>query len=240
MIHNLYFFGRKPSVTSFEFHRHYLEVHPFAGPRIKSIQRYVQNHRVHSLGGNSPFDAVSEFWTEMPAVLQSRNEEGSKMRVADEEHFIDPRHTGWMATTDRIVIEGNLKSGMIQGIFQLTHRMGMAIDEFRRYWVEVHEPIARALPGLIHYQQGLEPEEAYTYGDVRWDGVEELWFDRLEAARTALQSVEYQRSFLPDFEKFCEPVWYFFSEAQLVMWPGKSKDRIVGEIKAKVTHGWPE
>jgi uncharacterized protein (TIGR02118 family) len=240
MIHNLYFFGRKPSVTSFEFHRHYLEVHPFAGPRIKSIQRYVQNHRVHSLGGNSPFDAVSEFWAEMPAVLQSKLEEGTKIRVADEEHFIDPRHTGWMATTDRIVVDGNLKSDMIQGIFQLTHRMGMAIDGFRRYWVEVHEPIVRSLPGLIHYQQCLEPEEAYTYGDVRWDGVEEIWFDSLESARRTLQSVEYQRSFLPDFDEFCEPVWNFFSEAQLVMWPGKGKEQIVREIKAKVAHGWPQ
>jgi hypothetical protein len=72
MIHNLYFFGPKPSVPAFEFHRHYLEVHPFAGPGIKSIKRYIQNHRVHSLGGNSAFDAASELWADMPAVLQSR------------------------------------------------------------------------------------------------------------------------------------------------------------------------
>ncbi len=240
MIHNMYFFGRKPSVSSFEFHRHYLEVHPFAGPRIKSITRYIQNHRVHSLGGNAPFDAVSEFWSEMPAVLQSRNEEGARTRIADEEHFIDPRRTAWMAATDRVVVEGNLKSGMIQGVFQLTHRMGITIDEFRRYWTEVHGPIVRALPGLTHYQQCIEPEEAYTYGDVRWDGVEEIWFETLESARKALESVEYQRSFVPDFERFCEPVWYFFSEAQLVTWPGKSKDQIVREIKAKVAQGWPQ
>jgi uncharacterized protein (TIGR02118 family) len=227
-------------VTSFEFHRHYLEVHPFAGPQIKSIKRYTQNHRVHSLGGNSPFDAVSEFWADMPAALQSRNEQGAKIRIADEEHFIDPRHTGWMATADRIVIEGNLKSDMIQGVFQLTHRMGIALDEFRRYWVEVHEPIVRALPGIIHYQRCPKPEEAYAYGDVRWDGVEEIWFGSLESARKALNSVEYERSFLPDFARFCEPVWYFFSEAQLVTWPGKGRDQIKREIAAKVAQGWPE
>jgi hypothetical protein len=66
-----YFFGRKPSVTV-EFHRHYLEVHPFAGPKIKSITRYIQNHRVYSLGRTS--DAVPEFWTDMPAGLQSPND----------------------------------------------------------------------------------------------------------------------------------------------------------------------
>ncbi|HKD67112.1 MAG TPA: EthD domain-containing protein [Candidatus Binataceae bacterium] len=240
MIHNLYFFGRKPSVTSFEFHRHYLEVHPFAGPRIKSVKRYIQNHRVHSLGGNSPFDAVSEFWTDMPAALQSKKEEGAKIRIADEEHFIDPHHAGWMATTDRVVMEGHQKSDMIQGVFQLTHKTGMAMDEFRRYWFEVHEPIVRSLPGLIHYQQCLEPEEAYTYGDVRWDGVEEIWFDSYESARKALKSVEYEHSFLPDFARFCEPVWHFYSEVQLVTWPGKSKEQIMREIAAKVAHGWPE
>jgi uncharacterized protein (TIGR02118 family) len=240
MIHNMYFFGRKPSVTSFEFHRHYLEVHPFAGPQIKSIKRYIQNHRVHSLGGNAPFDALSEFWAEMPAAIQSRHEEGARLRVADEEHFIDQSHTGWMAVRDRVIVEGNLNSDMIQGVFQLTHRMGMTLDEFRRYWVEVHEPIVRALPGLIHYQQCLEPEEAYAYGDIRWDGVEEIWFESLESARSALKSVEYQRSFLPDFSRFCEPIWHFFSEAQLVMWPGKGKEQLMREIAAKVAKGWSE
>jgi len=28
------------------------------------MKRYIQNHRIHSLGGDSPFDAVSELWTE--------------------------------------------------------------------------------------------------------------------------------------------------------------------------------
>jgi hypothetical protein len=79
-----------------------------------------------------------------------------------------------------------------------------------------------------------------AYGDVRWDGVEEVWFDSLESARKALESVEYERSFLPDFARFCEPVWYFFSEAQLVTWPGKSNDQIKREVAAKVAHGWPE
>jgi hypothetical protein len=77
----------------------------------------------------------------------------------------------------------------------------MALDEFRRYWFEVREPIVRSLPGLIHYQQSVEPEEAHAFGDVRWNGVEEIRFDSLESARKTLKWVEYERSFLLDFRK---------------------------------------
>ena len=64
MFHKLYFFGRKPSLNQAGFHRHYLAVHTTAGPRIAALKRYIQNHRLHSLGGDSPFDAMSEFWVE--------------------------------------------------------------------------------------------------------------------------------------------------------------------------------
>jgi uncharacterized protein (TIGR02118 family) len=238
MIHNFYFFGRKPSVTLREFHRHYLEVHPYADPPIKAVKLYIQNHRCRSLGGNSPFDAVSECWTEVLARDQSVNEEGSKIRVADEEHFIDAFHTGWMAAADRVILQGEQKSNMIQGVFQLTHKFGVTLEGFRDYWLNVHAPIVRTLPGLRHYQQCPVVDDAYRYGDQRWDGVEEIWFDDYEAARRTLDSSEYKHGVLPDFANFAEPSWHFFSEVQLVTWPGKRRSLVTSEIAAKVEQGW--
>ncbi len=94
MFHKLYFFGRKPSLSQAGFHRHYLAVHTTAGPRIVSLKRYVQNHRLHSLGGDSPFDAMSEFWLEELGV--SDREQGGSKRIADEVNFIDAGRTQWM------------------------------------------------------------------------------------------------------------------------------------------------
>jgi len=83
-------------------------------------------------------------------------------------------------------------------------------------------------------------DEAYHWGDPRWDGADEIWFDNYEAAQRAIKSTEFQRSFLPDFANFSEGPWYFFSEARLVMWPGKKKDQALGEIADRVKQPWLE
>jgi uncharacterized protein (TIGR02118 family) len=118
--------------------------------------------------------------------------------------------------------------------------MGMTVEDFRAYWADVHAPIVKSIPGLRYYQQCTVLDEAYHWGDPRWDGAEEIWFDNYEAARRALASTEFQRSLLPDFANFSEPPWYFFSEARLVMWPGKSKAQALAEIAERVKQPWLE
>lgn len=238
MFHKFYFFARKPSLSQAGFHRHYLAVHTTAGPRIVSLRRYIQNHRLHSLGGDSPFDAMSEFW--LDDVGASGREQGTSSRVADEVNFIDAGRTEWMTATDRVIVDGQLCSDMIQGVFQLRRKLGMRLAEFRSYCLESHAAIVRALPGLVHYQQCLVPDDYYGYGEPYHDGVEGIWFEDYGAAVRAMNSVEYRRSFLPDFANFCDCATYFFAESQLVIWPGKGREQVAAEIKAKVAQGWRE
>jgi uncharacterized protein (TIGR02118 family) len=129
-----------------------------------------------------------------------------------------------MTTTDRVLVEGKLASGMIQGLFQLRRKLGMRLADFRSYWLEVHAPIVRALPGLRHYQQCLVSDDYYGYGEPYRDGVDEIWFDNYEAAREALNSVEYQRGYLPSLANFCESR-RTFAESQLVIWPARAASR---------------
>ncbi len=209
------------------------------------MRRYIQNHRIHSLGGNSPFDAVSEVWSDelanqMLGQLSVQEHPNSPFK-RDEFNFIDLSRIGWMLTEDKPVTQATeLRSGMIQGIFQLQRKMGVRIEDFRSYWSEVHAPIVQALPGLRYYQQSVTLDEAYHWGDPRWDGADEIWFDDYEAARRAIGSTEFQRSFLPDFDRFSETPLYFFSEARLVMWPGKSKEEALAEIAQRVQQPWLE
>ena len=257
MYHHFYFFARKPSLSAAAFHHHYLALHTQSGmrqaelgtrggeTRPRGMRRYIQNHRVHSLGGDSPFDAVSEVWSDGPenAMLGqlSVKEHPNSPFKRDEFNFIDLSRIGWMFTQDTPMMEaGGLASGMIQGIFQLQHKMGMTVEDFRSYWAEVHAPIVKAIPGLRYYQQCTVLDEAYHWGDPRWDGAEEIWFDNYDAARRAIGSTEFQRSFLPDFASFSEPPSYFFSEARLVMWPGKRKEHALAEIAERVKQPWLE
>ena len=257
MFHQFYFFARKPSLSSNGFHHHYLALHTQSGMRQAELgtkggetrptmmRRYIQNHRIHSLGGNSPFDALSEVWTEELAnrmlgqlsVVENPNSPFKR----DEHNFIDLARIGWMLTQDHVLLQAEaLSSGMIQGIFQLQHKMGVKVEDFRSYWAEVHAPIAKSLPGLRHYQQCAQVDESYHWGDPRWDGVEEIWFDNYESAKKAIGSPEFQHSFMGDFTNFSETPAYFFSEARLVMWPGKSKQQALAEIADRDQQPWLE
>jgi uncharacterized protein (TIGR02118 family) len=257
MYHMFYFFARKPSLNAAGFHHHYLALHTQSGMRQAElgtkggetrphhVRRYIQNHRVHSLGGNAPFDAVSETWSDGPGnhmlgQLSIKEHPNSPFK-RDEFNFIDLSRIGWMLTLDQPMIEADeLRSGMIQGIFQLQHKMGQTLEEFRSYWAEVHAPIVKALPGLRYYQQCAVVDEAYHWGDQRWDGAEEIWFDNYEAAQHAIKSTEFQRSVHPDFANFSERPLYFFAEARLVIWPGKNKAQALAEIADRVKQPWME
>ncbi len=257
MYHMFYFFARKPSLSSAGFHHHYLALHTQAGmrqaelgtsggeTRPRLMRRYIQNHRVHSLGGDSPFDAVSEVWTDTPDTNMigqlSVKEHPNSPFKRDEFNFIDLSRIGWMLTQDQPMMEAEgLRSGMIQAIFQLQHKMGVTVEDFRSYWSERHAPIVRSIPGLRYYQQCTVLDEAYHWGDPRWDGAEEIWFDDYQAARRAIASTEFQRGFMTDFANFSEAPLYFFSEARLVMWPGKKKEQSLAEIAQRVKQPWLE
>lgn len=254
MIHNFYFFARKPALSEAGFHHHYLALHPLSGvrqaelgtkgadTRPRNMRQYIQNHRIHSLGGNSSFDASSETWNDESSDRGSGQlsmlENPNSPFKRDELNFIDLSRIGFATTTDRVIVEAPRSSGMIQGLFQLTHKMGVRLEDFRAYWTDAHAPIVRSLPGLRHYQQCVVMDEVYHWGDPRWDGVEEIWFDDYPAAQRAISSVEFQRSFLPDFANFCETPWYFFAEARLVMYPGQSRDQSLRAGEERVKQPW--
>jgi len=89
---------------------------------------------------------------------------------------------------------------MIQEIVLLRRRPGMDIDEFHRYWREIHGPLAAKLPGLRKYVQAhVIPDQSQA--DESYDGIAELWFDSPEAFHAAIASPEGQaaRADFPNF-----------------------------------------
>ncbi len=60
---------------------------------------------------------------------------------------------------------------MFKAIILLSRRDDMTPDDFRRWWLDEHAPLAAQLPGLRRLVFNLVADP----GDV--DGVSELWFD---------------------------------------------------------------
>jgi uncharacterized protein (TIGR02118 family) len=83
---------------------------------------------------------------------------------------------------------------MIKTIGLLTRKDGWSREQFMKHWVEIHAPLAHAVPGLLRYVQNHITGER-TRADipataVEIDGIAELWFDNQAALDTAARSPE--------------------------------------------------
>ncbi|MFN0154952.1 MAG: EthD domain-containing protein [Gaiella sp.] len=72
---------------------------------------------------------------------------------------------------------------MFKAIILLTRKEGMTPDEFRRWWLDEHAPLARQLPGVRRIVGNL-----VTTPDAPYDGITELWFDDQAALEGAYAS----------------------------------------------------
>jgi uncharacterized protein (TIGR02118 family) len=89
------------------------------------------------------------------------------------------------------------KRQMIKSISLLTRRAELSHGEFVRHWIEIHAPLAHAVPGMRRYVQNhiegtrTRPDIPETVVDV--DGIAETWFDDREAMARANASPEAKR-----------------------------------------------
>jgi len=74
---------------------------------------------------------------------------------------------------------------MIKSISLLTRKEGLSHEDFVRHWVEVHAPLAHAVPGLRRYVQshivGERRRPDIPTTDVEVDGIAETWYDDRDA-----------------------------------------------------------
>lgn len=80
---------------------------------------------------------------------------------------------------------------MVKLIYCISKKPGMSVEEFQRYWRDIHGPIAAKIPGLRRYVQSHVVPTLYERGQQpAYDGAAELWFDDLDALAAAMRSPE--------------------------------------------------
>ena len=70
----------------------------------------------------------------------------------------------------------------------LKKRVGFSDEEFSRYWLERHVPLARKMPGLKRYVVNVVKRPPNREPD--YHGVVELWFDDKASMKKAFSSRE--------------------------------------------------
>jgi uncharacterized protein (TIGR02118 family) len=83
---------------------------------------------------------------------------------------------------------------VIKSISLLSRKAGLSHEEFVKHWVDVHAPLAHAVPGLRRYVQshilGERTRPDIPTIDIAIDGIAELWYDDLDALMHANSSSE--------------------------------------------------
>jgi len=86
---------------------------------------------------------------------------------------------------------------MIKSISLLTRKPELTHQQFVKHWLEIHAPLALAVPELRRYVQShivderTRPDIPTT--DVAVDGIAELWYDDRAAMERAVASPEARR-----------------------------------------------
>ena len=86
---------------------------------------------------------------------------------------------------------------MIKSISLLTRKPELTHAQFVKHWLEIHAPLAHAVPELRRYVQShiiderTRPDIPTT--DVQVDGIAELWYDDEAAMQRAVASPEMKR-----------------------------------------------
>ena len=104
---------------------------------------------------------------------------------------------------------------MIKRVSLVRRHAGLSREAFEAHWTGPHADIVRRLPGIRGLRFGLVRE--WTPESAAWDGVGEVWFDSIEAARSAFATEPMASELAADrLELFSEAQSCFVEERTAV------------------------
>lgn len=207
MVKMVIFFKRKPGMAVEAFQQHWRATHAPIIVRLPGIRRYVQSHVLATSyrKGEPPYDGVAESSFDDTQAMKALAQSSQYAEVlADEPNFIDRPSMASVITEEFVAKDAPAPAGALKSIGFLNRKAGMPIDEFRRYWREVHGPLCAAVPAVRRYVQNATRRAVYDSGRTpAFDGVAMTWFDSMEALRAAAPTPEFAR-LRADLEQFVD------------------------------------
>ena len=109
---------------------------------------------------------------------------------------------------------------MIKTVGLLTRKHDWTHEQFMKHWVDIHAPLAHAVPGIRRYVQnhilGERKRPDVDETAIEIDGVAELWFDDRAAMEKAMKTSEMQ-ALQADGARFIGRIKSFIVEELIVI-----------------------
>lgn len=230
MIKGIALAKKKSGMDPSEFHRYWRQTHGPLALQMSKMRRYVQTHRTDDVfpGFEScSYDGLAEIWFDDLATLKDlpNDPEYQNGAQADEPNFVDMDSLKFIATTEKVFIEGpriEKDTKCLKAVFLLTKKDGMAVNEFQDYWVNGHAPQIPTDAGIMRYTQSHTLPETYATDNPAYDGIAELSFADYAAFSSYWNSDRIQAIFAADAPIFlqAEKCTAFLAEDYRVRWPG--------------------
>lgn len=201
-------YKRKAGMDVDSFQQRWLGEHAPIAARIPGLRRYVQSHALAQgyKKGELIYDGISEMWFDSePAYRRVSESEAFSAVLKDAEAFTDRSKTIVMTVDVHVIKDGVIPVPAVKNIEFVNQRPGMDLHAFRRYWKEVHGPIASKIEVVRRYEQNhLRIQEYEAPQRPVFDGLAITWFhstaDMKQGATTQAYAVTRadEPHFLPD------------------------------------------
>jgi len=109
--------------------------------------------------------------------------------------LFDSRSLALLVVEDHLVKDGATASDGLKSFEFVTRLADLQVAEFRRYWREVHGPLASRIDVMRRYVQSHCVLSLYEQGrQPAWDGLAITWFDDIGAMRESATTPEYAQT----------------------------------------------
>lgn len=177
--------------------------------QVPGLVRYVQSHPLPQgyTKGELLFDGIEELWFADAAAFNQALDSGewkSAMYAAASE-LLEPSRTVTLPIELHVIKDGAIPENAVKNIEFVTKRPGMDLIEFRRYWHDVHGPLASRISSIRRYEQHHTALTEYRDGArPAYDGLAITWFQSTADMKSGAKTPEYaetradEPAFLPD------------------------------------------
>lgn len=201
-------YKRKPGMEVDAFQSRWLDKHSLIASRTPGLRRYVQSHALPQgyKKGELIYDGISEIWFDSEQACKDAFASDAYAKVLqDAASFTDQSKTVVMTVDVHVIKDGSIPMPAVKNIEFVNQRPGMDLHAFRRYWKEVHGPIASKIEVLQRYEQNhLRIQEYDAPTQPVFDGLAITWFhstaDMKKGATTEAYAITRadEPHFLPD------------------------------------------